>query len=253
MLTKILEKKREEVLSLTIPERINVSERSFYNALKQSNRKPALIAEVKKASPSKGVIKENFHPVEIAKAYEAGKADCLSVLTDESFFQGHRDFIAEIKKEVSLPVLRKDFIIDHKQVQESKNIGADAILLIGEALEARELHELYLHAYELGMDVLVEVHSLAVLEKLLPEFTPEILGVNNRDLSTFKTDIHQIKTISRSVPKDTLLVSESGIFTFADVKTVQQEGANAILVGESLMRENDQTFAIKALYREENE
>ncbi|MDQ0858632.1 indole-3-glycerol phosphate synthase TrpC [Bacillus sp. V2I10] len=253
MLTKILEKKREEVLSLTIPERKNVSERSFYNALKQSNRKPALIAEVKKASPSKGVIKENFHPVEIAKAYEAGKADCLSVLTDESFFQGHRDFIAEIKKEVSLPVLRKDFIIDHKQVEESKNIGADAILLIGEALAARELHELYLHAYELGMAVLVEVHSLAVLEKLLPEFTPEILGVNNRNLSTFKTDIHQIMTISRSVPKDTLLVSESGIFTFEDVKTVQQEGANAILVGESLMRENDQTSAIKALYGEENE
>jgi indole-3-glycerol phosphate synthase len=253
MLTKILEKKREEVLSLTIPERINVSERSFYNALKQSNRKPALIAEVKKASPSKGVIKENFHPVEIAKAYEAGKADCLSVLTDESFFQGHCDFIAEIKKEVSLPVLRKDFIIDHKQVEESKNIGADAILLIGEALAARELHELYLHAYELGMAVLVEVHSLAVLEKLLPVFTPEILGVNNRDLSTFKTDIHQIKTISRSVPKDTLLVSESGIFTFEDVKTVQQEGANAILVGESLMRENDQTSAIKALYGEVNE
>jgi indole-3-glycerol phosphate synthase len=253
MLTKILEKKREEVISLTIPERKNVSERSFYNALRQSNRKPALIAEVKKASPSKGVIKENFHPVEIAKAYEAGKADCLSVLTDESFFQGHRDFIAEIKKEVSLPVLRKDFIIDHKQVEESKNIGADAILLIGEALAARELHELYLHAYELGMAVLVEVHSLAVLEKLLPEFTPEILGVNNRDLSTFKTDIHQIMTISRSVPKDTLLVSESGIFTFEDVKTVQQEGANAILVGESLMRENDQISAIKALYGEENE
>jgi indole-3-glycerol phosphate synthase len=253
MLTKILEKKREEVISLTIPERKNVSERSFYNALRQSNRKPALIAEVKKASPSKGVIKENFHPVEIAKAYEAGKADCLSVLTDESFFQGHRDFIAEIKKEVSLPVLRKDFIIDHKLVEESKNIGADAILLIGEALAARELHELYLHAYELGMAVLVEVHSLSVLEKLLPEFTPEILGVNNRDLSTFKTDIHQIMTISRSVPKDTLLVSESGIFTFEDVKTVQQEGANAILVGESLMRENDQISAIKALYGEENE
>ncbi|MCM3596948.1 indole-3-glycerol phosphate synthase TrpC [Metabacillus idriensis] len=253
MLTKILEKKREEVLSLTIPERTNVSERSFYSALKHSNRKPALIAEVKKASPSKGIIKENFHPVEIAKAYEAGKADCLSVLTDESFFQGHRDFIVEIKKEVSLPVLRKDFIIDHKQVEESRNIGADAILLIGEALEAKELHELYVHAYELGMDVLVEVHSLAVLEKLMSEFTPKILGVNNRDLSTFKTNIHQIKTISTSVPKDTLLVSESGIFTFEDVKTVQQEGAHAILVGESLMRGENQTAAIKALYGEENE
>ncbi|TDL82578.1 indole-3-glycerol phosphate synthase TrpC [Peribacillus frigoritolerans] len=253
MLTKILEKKREEVLSLTIPERNNVSERSFYSALKHSNRKPALIAEVKKASPSKGVIKENFHPVEIAKAYEAGKADCLSVLTDESFFQGHRDFIAEIKKEVSLPVLRKDFIIDHKQVEESRNIGADAILLIGEALEAKELHELYVNAYELGMDVLVEVHSLAVLENVLSVFTPKILGVNNRDLSTFKTDIHQIKTIRTFVPKDTLMVSESGIFTFEDVKTVQQEGAHAILVGESLMRGENQTAAIKALYGEENE
>ncbi|MGG4491960.1 indole-3-glycerol phosphate synthase TrpC [Metabacillus idriensis] len=253
MLTKILEKKREEMLSLTIPERTNVSERSFYSALKLSNRKPALIAEVKKASPSKGVIKENFHPVEIAKAYEAGKADCLSVLTDESFFQGHRDFIAEIKKDVSLPVLRKDFIIDHKQVEESRNIGADAILLIGEALDAKELHELYVHAYELRMDVLVEVHSLAVLENVLSEFTPKILGVNNRDLSTFKTDIHQIKTISTSVPKDTLLVSESGIYTFEDVKTVQQEGAHAILVGESLMRSENQTAAIKALYGEENE
>jgi indole-3-glycerol phosphate synthase len=253
MLTKILEKKREEISTLIIPERAQVPNRSFYKALKHSIREPALIAEVKKASPSKGVIRESFHPVEIAKAYEAGKADCLSVLTDESFFQGHRDFIGDIKRSVSLPVLRKDFIIDHKQVEESKNIGADAILLIGEALEPRKLHELYQHAYELDMDVLVEVHSILVLEKLLPVFIPTILGVNNRDLSTFQTDLHQMKAISKYVPEETLLVSESGIFTSEDVNTVEKYGANAILVGESLMRQEDQALAIKALYGEQNE
>ncbi|WP_282034175.1 indole-3-glycerol phosphate synthase TrpC [Metabacillus indicus] len=250
MLNQILEKKREEVQSLNIPERKLVSERSFFSALKQSKRKPALIAEVKKASPSKGVIKESFHPVEIAKAYEAGRADCLSVLTDETFFQGHRDYIAQIKEAVSLPVLRKDFIIDHKQIIESSHIGADAVLLIGEALDPVLLHELYVHAGELNLDVLVEVHSLPVLEKLLPHFTPKILGVNNRDLTTFQTDIHQIEKISEAVPKETLLVSESGIFTFSDVETVKSKGADAILVGESLMREENQTSAIQRLYGE---
>ncbi|WP_129704593.1 indole-3-glycerol phosphate synthase TrpC [Priestia megaterium] len=250
MLNKIIETKKEEIQNLQLPEQQNVAKRSFLDALSNPNRELALIAEVKKASPSKGLIKENFQPVEIAKAYEEGKADALSVLTDQHYFQGHRTFLSDIKQHVSIPVLRKDFIIDSIQVEESARIGADAILLIGEALEPLKLQELYLQATEKELDCLVEVHSLETLEKLLAVFTPKIIGINNRNLHTFETSVQQTKEIAKHVPKDQLLVSESGIYLYDDVSYVKEAGAKAILVGESLMRKDNQTKAIEKLFGE---
>ncbi|WP_026560207.1 indole-3-glycerol phosphate synthase TrpC [Bacillus sp. J37] len=250
MLEQILETKKEEIKQLIIPENEGLPHRSFLQALTKPNRRVALIAEVKKASPSKGLIKPDFHPVTIAKAYEQGGADCLSVLTDTPYFQGKKEYLTEVKKAVKLPVLRKDFIINSKQIIEAKHIGADAVLLIGEALEPSLLKELYIHAEEIGLDVLVEVHDQHYLEQVLKVIKPKILGVNNRNLKTFETNIHQLSGMISSIPQDTLLVSESGIYTNEDLDLVQQFGANAVLVGESLMRKEDQTIAIKELFGE---
>ena len=159
MLNQIIDRKREDILKIELPEDLKLPKRSFKKALLSPNRFVALIAEVKKASPSKGVIQENFEPVKIAKQYEQAKADCLSVLTDTPFFQGKNSYLSDVKRSVSLPVLRKDFIIDSIQVEEADRIGADAILLIGEALEPQKLFDLYQQAAEKGMDVLVEVHG----------------------------------------------------------------------------------------------
>lgn len=251
MLEQILETKKEEVKTLIMPKNEGLPSRSFLEALKNPHRKLALIAEVKKASPSKGLIKADFHPVAIAKAYEQGGADCLSVLTDSPYFQGKKEYLTEVKKAVNLPVLRKDFIIDSKQIIEAKHIGADAVLLIGEALEPSLLKELYLHAEELGLDVLVEVHDQHHIEQVLNVITPKILGVNNRNLKTFETNIQQLSGMVSSIPKETLLVSESGIYTNDDLDLVQQFGAKAVLVGESLMRKDNQTNAIKELFGEQ--
>ncbi|WP_224752225.1 indole-3-glycerol phosphate synthase TrpC [Metabacillus arenae] len=250
MLNTILKHKKEEILQIKMPNDENIQNRSFFQALKNSNREVGLIAEVKKASPSKGLIKENFQPVQIAKEYEKGLADCLSVLTDERFFQGNRDYLTKVKKAVQIPVLRKDFIIEDIQVLESKKIGADAILLIGEALEPSKLYELYLSAYEKGMDVLVEVHSYETLSNLLALFTPKIIGVNNRDLTTFKTDIRQLQHCVEIIPNESIVVSESGIHTYDDLQVVKKDGAEAILVGESLMRKESQENAIYELFGE---
>ncbi|KKI88783.1 indole-3-glycerol phosphate synthase [Bacillus sp. SA1-12] len=251
MLDKIIETKKEEIKNLILPVEENLPHRSFYQALKNPYRELGLIAEVKKASPSKGLIKENFHPVEIALAYEKGGADCLSVLTDAPYFQGAREYLTAVKKAVNLPILRKDFIIDPIQVDEAKRIGADAVLLIGEALEPTLLKELYQYAEELRLDVLVEVHDSQTLELVLSVITPKILGVNNRNLKTFETNIGQLENMVSIIPKDTLLVSESGIYTKEDIELVKQYGAKALLVGESLMRKDDQTLAIKELFGEE--
>jgi indole-3-glycerol phosphate synthase len=250
MLNKIIETKKEEIKKIVLPDDEQLPHLSFYDALKYPNREIALIAEVKKASPSKGLIKENFHPVEIALAYEKGGADCLSVLTDTPFFQGKREYLTEVKKSVNLPILRKDFIIDHIQIDEAKRIGADAVLLIGEALEPSLLKELYQYATELTLDILVEVHDIDTLEQVLKVITPKILGVNNRNLKTFETNIGQLEDMVPFIPKDTLLVSESGLYTKEDLKLVQQYGAKAVLVGESLMRKDDQALAIKQLFGE---
>ncbi|MFE4302693.1 indole-3-glycerol phosphate synthase TrpC, partial [Bacillus velezensis] len=197
-----------------------------------------------------GLIKEHFVPETIAADYEAAKADALSVLTDTRFFQGRNQFLTDVKQTVSLPVLRKDFIIDSLQVEESFRIGADAILLIGEALEPSELHELYLEAREKGMDVLVEIHDETVLERILQVFQPDILGINNRDLKTFRTSVSQTEKIAQLVPDGCLLVSESGIGSLADLQFVNKHGAQAVLVGESLMREDSQQKAIRGLFGE---
>lgn len=250
MLNKIIETKKEEIKNLVLPADEKLPHRSFYHALKYPKREIGLIAEVKKASPSKGLIKENFQPVEIALAYEKGGADCLSVLTDNPFFQGKREYLTSVKKSVNLPILRKDFIIDHIQVDEAKRIGADAILLIGEALDPSLLKELNQYATELSLDVLVEVHDLQTLEQVLKVITPKILGVNNRNLKTFEVDIQQLENMVSYIPKDTLLVSESGLYTKDDLKQVQQYGAKAVLVGESLMRKEDQTLAIQQFFGE---
>ncbi|MGM0873989.1 MAG: indole-3-glycerol phosphate synthase TrpC [Bacillota bacterium] len=250
MLNKIIETKKEEIKKLVLPDDEKLPRLSFYDALKYPKRELGLIAEVKKASPSKGLIKENFHPVDIALAYEKGGADCLSVLTDAPYFQGKREYLTEVKKSVNLPILRKDFIIDHIQIDEAKRIGADAILLIGEVLEPSLLKELYQYATELTLDILVEVHDKQTLEQVLKVISPKILGVNNRNLKTFETNIQQLEDMVSYIPKETLLVSESGLYTKEDLNIVHQYGAKAVLVGESLMRKEDQSLAIKQLFGE---
>ncbi|MEW4060416.1 indole-3-glycerol phosphate synthase TrpC [Bacillus siamensis] len=250
MLDQIIQQKKEEIKSIVLPETCQIERRSFKEALLNPNRFIGLIAEVKKASPSKGLIKEHFVPEEIAADYEAAKADALSVLTDTRFFQGRNHFLTDVKKNVSLPVLRKDFIIDSLQVEESYRLGADAILLIGEALEPSKLHELYLEARGKGMDVLVEVHDETVLERILEVFQPDILGINNRDLKTFRTSVSQTEKIAQLVPDGCLLVSESGIGSLADLRFVNKHGAQAVLIGESLMREDSQQKAIRGLFGE---
>ncbi|QBG56753.1 indole-3-glycerol-phosphate synthase [Bacillus amyloliquefaciens] len=250
MLDQIIQQKKEEIKSLVLPEIRQIERRSFKEALLKPNRFIGLIAEVKKASPSKGLIKEHFVPEKIAADYEAAKADAISVLTDTRFFQGRNQFLTDVKQTVSLPVLRKDFIIDSLQVEESYRLGADAILLIGEALEPSKLHELYLEAREKAMDVLVEVHDETVLERILQVFQPEILGINNRDLKTFRTSVSQTEKMVDLVPDGCLLVSESGIGSLADLKFVNKHGARAVLIGESLMREDSQQKAIRGLFGE---
>ncbi|MEW4022670.1 indole-3-glycerol phosphate synthase TrpC [Bacillus sp. YAF8] len=250
MLDQIIQQKKEEIKSIVLPETCQIERRSFKEALLNPNRFIGLIAEVKKASPSKGLIKEHFVPEEIAADYEAAKADALSVLTDTRFFQGRNHFLTDVKKNVSLPVLRKDFIIDSLQVEESYRLGADAILLIGEALEPSKLHELYLEARGKDMDVLVEVHDETVLERILQVFQPDILGINNRDLKTFRTSVSQTEKIAQFVPDGCLLVSESGIGSLADLQFVNKHGAQAVLIGESLMREDSQQKAIRGLFGE---
>ncbi|MBX0359171.1 indole-3-glycerol phosphate synthase TrpC [Halobacillus sp. Nhm2S1] len=247
MLETILAVKQQEIENLYLPEEQSFPHHSLYDSLKATSYAAGLIAEVKKASPSKGIIREDFNPVRIAHDYATAGAQAISVLTDQHFFQGHRDYLTDIKKVVDVPVLRKDFIIDSMQVAESAYIGADAILLIGEALEAEKLHELYLQAYELGLEVLVEVHSEETLAKVLDEFTPKILGINNRNLHTFETKLSQTERMATLAPAESLLVSESGISSYDDLQKVAGYGAEGVLVGESLMRQKDIKEAVRQL------
>ena len=251
MLDTILKTKKEEITSLVLPEAIEVQRQSLSEALSNSNRNVGLIAEVKKASPSKGLIRENFHPVEIAKDYEASGADAISVLTDQQYFQGHREYLTAIKQATNLPIMRKDFIISEVQIEESVRIGADAILLIAGTVTDQELYQLYQSAYKKGLECLVEVHALEELESLLDVFSPEIIGINNRNLKTFQTDLHQTERMAELVPKGSILVSESGIHGPSDVKRLQAAGAKAILVGESLMRADSPKEGIESLFGEQ--
>jgi indole-3-glycerol phosphate synthase len=206
----------------------------------------AIIAEVKKASPSKGVITEDFNPVAIAQSYQKGGAEAISVLTDESFFQGSIDYIVQVRQQVDLPVIRKDFIIDELQIQEAGNYGADAILLIAAILEEAQIRDYLQMSAELGMDVLVEVHDEKELEKSLAAGSA-LVGINNRDLRDFSVDLNTTTRLRKVIPESIPVVSESGIATSDDMKMLQDNGIAAALIGESLMRSANREAALREL------
>jgi len=245
ILKKILARKLEEVTKrksrMSIEDLQGIigdaeSPRGFARALqdKASNKKPAIIAEVKKASPSKGVIRENFKPVEIAQDYAMSGAACLSVLTDKDFFQGSEVYLQMAHDACPLPALRKDFMIDPYQIVESRALGADCILLIVAALSDTQMHELADTAKQLNMDVLVEVHNAAEMERALTVDTP-LMGINNRDLRTFETSLQTTLDLKAMVPDDRLVITESGIHTPADVQLMLDNDVYTFLVGEAFM------------------
>ena len=220
--------------------------RSFREAIDRGPQALGLIAEVKKASPSAGVIAETFDPVQIAKTYESAGANAISVLTDEQFFQGSLAYMTRVRAAVGLPVLRKDFILHEAQIYEASCAGADAILLIVAALEQPDLERLLAIAADFQMDVLVEVHTLEELDRAL-DTDAQIIGINNRNLATFQVDLKTTEQLSEQVPDGITLVSESGIKTAEDTRRVLTSGCNAILVGETLMRANDVHAAVAEL------
>jgi indole-3-glycerol phosphate synthase len=217
--------------------------RSFYDALAQGPDTLGVIAEVKKASPSVGVITADFDPVAVATAYDRAGAAAISVLTDEKYFQGHLSFLPRIREQTRVPLLRKDFMMHEVQIYEAVVAGADAILLIVAALPQDELIHLFEIATQCQLDVLMEVHNRAEMDRAL-ETDARIIGINNRNLQTFQVDLKATEDLSEDVPEDIVLVSESGIKTPGDAQQVFAWGANAILVGESLMRSPDPARAI---------
>jgi len=223
--------------------------RDFAQCLKDRalKSKDAVIAEIKKASPSAGVIREDFDPVVLARSYEAGGASALSVLTDEVYFQGHRDFLVAARNATDLPVIRKDFMVDEWQVWDSRVLGADAILLIVAALDDGRLHDFAALAKSLDMAVLVEVHNEAELERALATDI-ELVGINNRDLHVFQTDLNTSIRLAPKVPDDRLVVAESGIHRPEDIQKLQAGGIGAFLIGESLMRQPDPGVALQQLF-----
>ncbi len=225
--------------------------RNFIAALRQKHSKAqaAVIAEIKKASPSKGLLRENYDPASIARSYEEHGAACLSVLTDQDYFQGGAQHLVVARAACNLPVLRKDFIIEDYQVYESRAMGADCILLIAAILSAAEMQKLEKLAHRLNMAVLVEVHNAAELVPALDLTTP-LIGINNRDLNTFITDINSTFKLAPQVPAGKIIVTESGIGSLSDVKTLRAAGIDTFLVGEAFMRAVDPGAALKALFQE---
>lgn len=223
--------------------------RGFVNAVKNTIAEghPAIIAEAKKASPSKGVIRENFDIAQIARSYQQGGATCMSVLTDERFFQGRNEYLEQARTACQLPLIRKDFIIHPYQVLEARALGADCILLIAAALQDEQLHELTELATELQLDVLTEAHNAAELQRCLPLNLP-LVGINNRNLHTFKTDLRTTLDLLPQIPPNRIVVTESGIDTTADVQLMRDNEVSAFLIGEALMREQEPGKRIGALF-----
>jgi indole-3-glycerol phosphate synthase len=263
ILNKILATKAEEVAAAK--QRISAAQiqayfsdkktiRDFAGAIetKIANGYAGVIAEIKKASPSKGVIREQFDPPAIAKSYEAGGAACLSVLTDRIYFQGAPEYLGRARAACSLPVLRKDFIIDPYQIDEARGMGADCILLIVAALDLVQLKEFEAHAHALGMAVLVEVHDAAELA-LAAQMRTRLIGVNNRNLRTFEVSLQTTLDLLKEMPLDRRVVTESGILTAADVARMREANVDAFLVGEAFMRAPEPGVALKALFDPEAE
>jgi indole-3-glycerol phosphate synthase len=258
ILRRILARKREEVRERSAKEPLAALER---RAVEQGESRgfaaslaarvevgdPAVIAEIKKASPSKGVIREDFHPSQVAESYQRGGAACLSVLTDVDFFQGADDYLRQAREACDLPVLRKDFTVDPYQVVEARAIGADAVLLIVAALEQGQMLELAGAAREVGVDVLVEVHSRGELERAL-EMGATLLGINNRDLHTFDMRLETTLELLPHIPADRLVVTESGIHSREDVALMRDSGVHAFLVGEAFMRAEEPGDKLKELF-----
>ena len=258
ILDKIITVKREEVAALIQQKPLSamradaesrVLTRDFVGALKSkiAAGKPAVIAEVKKASPSKRVLRSDFSPADIAQSYAECGAACLSVLTDKQFFQGSIEYFKQARASCSLPALRKDFMIDPYQIYESRVMGADCILLIAAVLDDAQMKDMEALAMSLDMAVLVEVHDAAELARALKLKTP-LMGINNRNLKTFEVSLDTTLSLMGQVPADRLLVTESGIATTADVKRLRDANVNAFLVGEAFMRAEDPGMALDALF-----
>lgn len=258
ILTRILARKDQEVAerqqAVSEADLLELAEkqsapRGFIDALNQriAAGDAAVIAEVKKASPSKGVMREEFHPADIAKSYAQGGAACLSVLTDADFFQGHEDYLIAARDACDLPVIRKDFITHGYQVTEARAIGADCILLIVAALNDAQLRDLHQQANALGMDVLVEVHDAEELERALA-LDLKLVGINNRNLHTFDTSLNNTLDLLPRIPEGVTVITESGIHTRDDVELMRDHDVNGFLVGEAFMREEDPGLALKRLF-----
>ncbi|MFT7086596.1 MAG: indole-3-glycerol phosphate synthase [Rickettsiales bacterium] len=243
--------KKKQVSAQEICAQIKCGERKikdFAAAIeaKINHNKTAIITEVKKASPSKGIIRADFDPVQIAKTYQEKGAACISVLTDEKYFMGKNEYLTQIRQNVDLPILRKDFIIDAYQIWESKLIGADCILLIMAMLEEKQAIELEEAAISSGLSVLIEIHDEEDLQKAL-KLKSRLFGINNRNLKTFEISLEVSKNLSPKIPSDKIIICESGIFTRTDILEMQKIGINSFLIGESLMRQEDIGLALREI------
>lgn len=263
ILEEIVLHKRQEVVQMqqelplaSLRQQLNTAPtlRNFLNALQENPNQPSLIAEVKKASPSRGIIRADFDPVAVAQAYERGGAACLSVLTDYKFFHGGFDNLRNVRQQVALPLLCKEFIIDRYQIYLARTAGADAVLLIAAILSDRELQDFLRVIHDLGMIALVEVHTLAELDRVLKLDNLSLVGINNRNLEDFTLDLRTTQQLLAERQQqlqslDITVVSESGLYTPADLSLVAEAGARAVLIGESLVKQSDVEQAVRSLLR----